>query len=426
MSFSRNRRWWIAIFLASITALNYLDRQNFPIAVTEISKHIPISDQLYSQLQMWFLLSYAIMYAGGGRIADWLGTRTSYTLMIVWWSAANLLHGLVTGVWGLGICRGMLGLGEGGGFPCSAKAVSEWFPPEERALAFGIFNTGSSVGAVIAPPLIALIIITSGWRGVFLITGGVGFLVALAWWLIYEPETSSAASVVGDPKQHVTQRPVSWIGLFRYREVWGFITAKFLTDSAWFFLIFWLPKYLSDVRHLNIRQIGYYAWIPYAFAGIGSSFGGWLSGFLIRRGQTLGASRKTCLAISAAIMPLLLLITASPLSIAMALFSLALFGHQFWATILQTLPADVFPSTKVGSVAGLMGAVGAFGAMMFNLFVGLLLTRTHSYSVAFLVSGLVYPVAYLLLLYLVPRIEPMFETMQPSASEIERPILSNG
>jgi ACS family hexuronate transporter-like MFS transporter len=188
--------------------------------------------------------------------------------------------------------------------------------------------------------------------------------------------------------------------------VWGLVSAKFLSDSAWFFFIFWLPKYFSDVRHLNIQQIGYYSWVPYAVAGAGSFVGGWLSGILIRRNLTVGASRRICMGLSAAMLPVSLLIVKSPLWFAIALFSVALFGHQFWSTILQTLPADIFPSTMVGSVTGLMGAGGSFGGLLFGLLVGLILTHYHSYSLVFAIAGVLHPLAFLLVLLLVFKVKP--------------------
>lgn len=367
---------------------------------------------------MLFLLAYAATYAGGGKAADWLGTRRGYALLVLWWSAATVLHGFITTVAGLGTARFLLGLGEGGGFPCSAKAISEWFPPEDRSLAFGIFNTGSSVGAVVAPPLIAVIILTLDWRWVFFLTGTLGFAWAAGWWFFYDlPKkhklitSAEQDHILGSIARGRTVESesaggeVSWRQLFRYRQIWALISAKFLTDAAWFFFIFWLPKYLADVRHLNIKQIGYYAWIPYAFAGAGSALGGWLSRYLIRRHLKVGSSRKVCLCVSAAMMPISLLITRSPLQMAIMFFSMALFGHQFWSTILQTLATDIFPSGVVGSVAGLMGAVGSVGAMLFDLLVGGILMRYHNYSPAFMISGLVYPVALLLIFVLIPKVE---------------------
>jgi ACS family hexuronate transporter-like MFS transporter len=409
-----NLRWWIAGLLAAATALNYLDRQNLPVVIGEVQKSIPITDQQYSQLQFLFLLAYGVMYAGGGKIMDVLGTRWGYTVMIAWWSAANLMQGAVSSVFGLGAARFMLGLGEGGGFPGSAKAVSEWFPAKERSFAFGIFNTGSSLGAVIAPPLIAAIVLRSNWRWVFFITGAMGFIWAVVWLFVYDvPSRHKLVTVTEHDylKAAISEVPVaarvSWIGLFRFRQIWGLVTVKFLSDSAWFFFIFWLPKYLGDVRHLNIREIGYYAWIPYAWAGAGSFIGGWLSSYLIRPNLSVDASRKIALGIGAACMPASLLIAASPLAFAIVFFSMAMFGHQFWSTIVQTLAADMFPSKMVGSVAGLLGAAGAFGGMLFNLIVGALLAAYHSYVLILTISGLLHPLSFIIILLIVRKIEPV-------------------
>jgi ACS family hexuronate transporter-like MFS transporter len=408
-----NLRWWIAGLLAAATALNYLDRQNLPVVITEIQKSIPITDQQYSELQFLFLLAYGIMYLVGGMLIDWLGTRAGYALMITWWSAANAIHGLASNTFQLGAARFALGLGEGGGFPGSAKAVSEWFPARERSFAFGMFNTGSSVGAVIAPPLIAAIVAWLDWRWVFLVSGGLGFLWALTWLSLYDlpgrhryispaEQDYLRKDGAGDPAPGPR---IPWRRLMALRQVWGLCGARFLSDSAWYFFIFWLPKYLADVRGLNIRQIGYYAWIPYAFAGVGSFAGGWLSSYLIRRGLSMDASRKIALGISAAVMPVALLISASPLSLAIAFFSAAMLGHQFWSTIVQTLAADMFPSTSVGAVSGLVGASGSFGAMLFNLVVGALLTRYHSYGPVFVITGLLHPAGFATILLAVGKIE---------------------
>ncbi len=417
----KNLRWWIAGLLALATALNYLDRQSFPVAVTRIKQDIPLTDQQFSQLNSLFLLAYAIMYMGGGRIMDWLGTRVGYAVMIVWWSAANFLHGTVSTVAGLGVYRFLLGMGEGGGFPGSGKAVAEWFPPKERSLAFGIFNTGSSLGAVVAPPLIALIIVQLDWRWVFFLTGGVGFLWAVAWLRLYQPPDKNQRITAEESEYLRRERalgagspaatPIRWRDLFKYRQVWGLMAAKFLTDSAWYFFIFWLPKYLSDVRGLNIKEIGYYGWIPYALMGAGSLIGGWLGSYLIGRGFTLDRARKIALALGAALMPVSLLIAASPLSLAIVFFSAAFFAHQFWSANVQTLAADIFPASVVGSVEGLLGSAGSFGGMLFGLLVGWLVTH-QGYAPVFLMAGLLHPIALLLILAVVRRIEPVRATGQ--------------
>lgn len=407
-------RWWIAGLLAAATAINYLDRQSLPVVIGEMHKSIPISDQQFSHLQFFFLLAYGTMNAVGGKIVDRLGTRVGYALMIVWWSTASIVQGTVHSVMGLAIARFLLGLGEGGGFPSSAKAVSEWFPAKERSFAFGIFNTGSSIGALIAPPLIAAIVLTLNWRWVFFITGGLGILWAFGWLAFYN--TPAQHNRITHEEAHYIEselvlfsssaKSISWFSLFRYRQIWGLVLAKFFSDSGWYFFIFWLPKYLGDVRHLDIRHIGYYAWIPYAAAGVGSFIGGWFSSYLVRRHWSIDASRKLALGLSAACMPASLLITQSPLGLAICFFSMAMFGHQFWSTTAQTLSADMFPSELVGSVAGLSNAAGAFGSMLFNLLVGILLGWQHSYAIVFVIAGLLHPISFLLILLLVRHIRP--------------------
>ena len=410
-----NLRWWIAGLLASASALAYVDRQTLPVVIGEIQRTIPITDQQYGNLQFMFLLAYGVMYIVGGKLTDMLGARWGYFVIIVWWSAANLMQGAVSSVFGLGVGLFLLGLGEGGAFPAAAKAISEWFSAKERSLAFGICNAGSGLGATIAPPLIAAIVLRLNWRWVFFITGATGFVWALGWLGMYypparhsritDPERDFLAEMI--PARAVAGPHLSWTDLFRLRQVWGLVAARFCSDSAWFFLIFWIPKYLADVRHLNIKSIGYFAWIPYALASLGSLLGGWLSSYLVKRQLSVDASRKICLGISAACMPLSLLITVSPLSITIVFFSLAMLGHQCWSTIMQTLSVDMFPSSSVGSVAGLVGAAGAFGGMFFNVFAGALLTRYHSYALIFTITGLLHPLGFLIILLVVRKIKPV-------------------
>jgi MFS transporter, ACS family, hexuronate transporter len=413
-----NLRWWIGGLLAAASGLAYVDRQTLPIVIAEIEKTIRISDQQFAHLQFLFLLAYGIMYAGGGRITDALGTRWGYIVFIVWWSTANLLQGTVSTVFGLGLGLFMLGMGEGGCFPAASKAISEWFPAKERSMAFGIFNAGSGLGATLAPPFIAAIILTLNWRCVFFITGALGFVWAALWlWLYFPPSahkrlTEAECDYLRETRapEAAAAQPISWLGLFRYRQLWGMVGAKVLSDSAWFFLISWLPKYLYDVRHLNTRAVGYYAWIPYAWAAIGSLVGGWLSSYLIRRKFSVDASRKICLGISAACMPVSLLISISPLAITIVFFSLAMMSHQFWSTIIYSAVTDIFPTAIVGSVSGLLGSVGAFGGMLFNLLAGLLLGMYHNYVLIFVVLGLLHPLSFLIILAVVRKIEPIGNT----------------
>lgn len=405
-------RWWIVGLLAMSIALSYMDRQNLPVVIGEIKKSIPITDRDYARLQSLFLVAYGVMYVAGGKIVDVLGERFGYALMVIWWSAATAMMGLVSSVSGLGTARFLLGLGEGGGFPSSAKAISKWFPAKERSFAFGILNTGSAVGLVVAPPLIAFIVLEFNWRWVFFVVGGLGVIWVLLWLFLYDvparhklitPNERSYLETELADKTGGTR--ISWTGLFRYRQIWGLMSAKCMGDAAWFFFIFWLPKYLGDVRQLNIKEIGYYAWIPYAAAGVGSFFGGWLSSYLIRRNLSIDTSRKIALCLSAACMPTALLITTSPLSMAIVFFSLAMFGHQFWSTIMQTLAADIFPSRVVGSVTGLMGGASAFAAMLFAWIVGELLTAFGSYVPVFTIAGILHPISVVIIFVVVRKVE---------------------
>jgi ACS family hexuronate transporter-like MFS transporter len=411
----KNLRWWVVGLIAAATAINYLDRQNLPVALSEIRKTFSISDMQYGMINSIFLFAYGTMYAVGGRLLDITGTRIGYSILIIWWSLANIVHGFVSSVLGLGAARFLLGMGEGGAFPGSAKVVAEWFPAKERAFAFGLFNTGSSVGATIAPPLIALIVYLFNWRWAFIISGLLGLIWVLCWLRLYS-KPSESSRITEEEKNYLAvsferegdpgagSRSVPWMSLFRYRKVWGLIIIKFLTDAGWYFFIFWLPKYLNDVRGLNIREIGAYAWIPYAFAGAGSFIGGWLSSWLIKRKLPLDLARKIPLGIAAAMLPASLLITGASLNMAILFFSMAMFGHQSWSTLVQTLAADMFPSRVVGSVAGLAGCVGTYGAMLFSLLVSYLIGH-FGYTPAFVLAGLLHPISFLLVLAIIKKVE---------------------
>lgn len=411
----KNFRWWVVGLIALATAINYLDRQNLPVALSEIRKTFPVSDVDYGLINSLFLFAYGTMYAIGGRIIDVLGSKKGYLVMILWWSAASMFHGMVATVLGLGFARFLLGLGEGGAFPGSAKVVSEWFPAKERSLAFGIFNTGSSIGALIAPPLIACIIVAFNWRWTFFIFGAAGIAWAIIWSIFYaEPRKSKLvtaeernyieASSNGIAANTAEINKITWKSLFRYRKLWGLLAIKFLPDAGWYFFIFWLPKYLNDVRGLDMKGVGYYAWIPYAFAGCGSLLGGWLSSYLIKRKFSIDFARKIPLGIAAAMLPASLFIMDASLNMAILFFSMAMFGHQLYSTIVQTMVADMFPSKVVGSVSGLMGCAATYGAMLFSLVIGFVI-QEYGYSPAFIISGFLHPLSFLLLFVIIRKIE---------------------
>jgi ACS family hexuronate transporter-like MFS transporter len=394
-------RWKIAALVCAAIAISYFDRQTLPVAIASIQRDIPVSNTQFSQLQAAFLLAYAVMYAGGGKLVDVLGTRKGFLLIMTGWSLACASHGLAVTFGMLAASRFLLGIGEGGGFPAATKAIAEWFPVKERSTAMGIVNAGTAVGAVIAPPLIASVIWLANWRWVFFISGILGLLWTAWWWRAYfTPERPA-----GEPAEPPGES--RWIDLFRFRQVWGLVFAKFLSDAAWYFYLFWLPKYLYDVRHFDIKQVGAYAWIPYAASGIGSLSGGWFSSYLLRRGTSLNAARKIALGASAAVMPLIALVTASPVEIALLLFSIAFFGQQSWSTLVMIVPADLFPRRVVGAVAGLVGFGGAMGGVVFGLVVGAMLDAGYGYGPVFAMVSTFHVAAYLLLLLTVPRVQPL-------------------
>jgi ACS family hexuronate transporter-like MFS transporter len=403
------------LLIGGAIAISYFDRQTLPVAIRAIEREIPISNTQFSQLQAAFLLAYALMYAGGGKLIDVLGTRRGFLAIMLWWSLACASQGLATSFPLLAASLFLLGMGEGGGFPAATKAIAEWFPARERSTIMGIVNAGSSVGAVAAPPLIALTLAALNWRWVFFLSGAVGLVWTAAWIRNYfapaahpdlsEDERVEIAEVLRPKEQHGAG--ARWLQLLRYPQVWGLVSAKFLSDAAWYFYIFWLPKYLYEMRHFDIKQVGYFAWIPYAAAGVGSILGGWFSSRLIRQGRSLNFSRKVALAMSAAVMPFIVFVTHVPVEGAIALFSLAFAGQQSWSTLVMTLPADIFPQRVVGSVAGLVGFGGAMGGLVFGLIVGYLLDHGFGYSLAFALVSTFHVLGLLIILSAVRQVRPM-------------------
>jgi ACS family hexuronate transporter-like MFS transporter len=402
-------RWRIAILVSAAIAISYLDRQTLPVAIQAISRDIPLTNGQFSALQSAFLFSYALMYAGGGKVVDLLGTRRGLTVIMLFWSLACASHALATGFAMLAASRFLLGVGEGGAFPAATRAVAEWFPTKERATAMGIINAGTAVGAVMAPPLIAAILGYANWRWIFVLTGGMGLLWAAAWRLSYAPPPTLGQAVAISTEDPTPDSATSlpWIHLFRIREMWGLMTAKFLSDAAWFFYLFWLPKYLYDARGFDIKAVGMFAWMPSAAAGVGCLLGGSFSSYLVRRHFSLGVARKLALGVSAAVMPFIILVPHVPVSWAIALFCLAYFGQQSWSTLVMVLPTDLFPQNVVGSVAGLVGFGGAMGGIVFGEVVGALLDRGYGYATVFNIAGTLHVAAFVIILAAIPTLLPL-------------------
>jgi MFS transporter, ACS family, hexuronate transporter len=411
-----SRRWSIAIVVTAAIAISYFDRQTLPVAIDAIRGSFEVSDGAFSRLASAFYLAYALMYLGGGRLIDAIGTRRGFFWVMVLWSIACGLHGLANGLMFLSVCRFLLGLGEGGGIPAATKAVAEWFPMRERSAAIGLFNAGTAIGAVAAAPIVAWIISISNWRWAFFVAGAMGLLWTLWWlWEYYPPaEDSRLSETERDEIKEVFAQPEAvqtttrWIDLLALPQVWGLVLAKCLSDAAWFYYSQWLPKYLYDMHHFKTSEVGAYGWIPYAASGIGSLLGGAFCAWLLRRGYSLNFSRKFVLGLSAACMPWVFLVTQLPVSMAIVLFSLAFFGQQSWSTLVMTLPVDLFPRRLVGTVAGMVGFGGAMGGVIFNLLAGGLLDalgRERGYVIVFGLTSSFHVIAFVWILLMVRRVE---------------------
>jgi ACS family hexuronate transporter-like MFS transporter len=390
---SGSRPWFFVALVTVAIGISYFDRQALPVAISAIQRNIPISNAQFALLQAAFLATYALLYAGGGKFLDTVGTKVGFAVSMAWWSVACALHGFAHGLELLVLARLLLGMGEGAAFPAATRVIAEWLPATERATAMGIINAGTALGSVLAPPLIGFILLLGSWRYIFFFAASLGLAWAACWLVTYRQPAELAS-------QGITRvvATIPWLHLLSSRRVLGLVGAKFLSDSAWFFCLFWLPKYLYDARGFDVKQVSYFAWIPYAASGLGSFAGGWFSSRLLRQGHSLNFSRKLPLGLSAALMPAVILVPHVSVSFALLLFSIAFFGQQSWSGLIMTLPTDVFALTSVGSVAGLIGFGGAMGGAIFNLAAGQLLTYGAGYGTLFAVVGSLHAVAFAILL----------------------------
>lgn len=416
-------RWVIAIMLSFAALINYVDRQALAVVSLEVRSEFGMTEVDYSHLVVLFMVAYAIMYAGSGYLIDRLGTRRGFAVFIAGWSVAEMLHGLASGKWSLGVYRAMLGLTEPAAWPAAAKAIGEWFPPAQRAMGMGIFNAGSSIGSAVAGPLIAFLAIGFGWRFSFVIAGLMGLVWMLFWLLLYQPPhksrwitskeyTELKGKVLTPEQAKPASKGVNWREVVRKRACWVLILARFFTDPVIYFVIFWLPEYLRLERGFDLAMVGRYAWVPFAFGYLGYMVGGWLSMRFIRNGRSLLSSRKAVMLVGASFLPVAILAPFAPSAgLAIAATCFVTFGHAIWVSNLQTLPIDLFDGNEIGTATGFSGSGGAIGGALAALGTGWLV-QNFSYAPVFLLAGLMHPLAAGLVYWLLP--EKYSRTQKPA------------
>ena len=408
--FARNYRWTICALLFFAAVINYIDRQIIGILKPVLQTEFGWNEIDFSNIVFWFQVAYAIGFISIGRLMDKLGTRKGFTLSIGFWSLAAMAHALAHSIFTFSLARFALGLGEAGNFPAAIKTVAEWFPKKERALATGIFNSGTNIGAIVTPLTVPFIAAQFGWRWAFIITGLLGFIWLVFWLALYsKPEEKKNltpeefAHINSDPPDAETKIP--WTSLLTYPQTWAFAIGKFLTDPIWWFYLFWIPGFLFEKFKLSLTELGLPLVIIYLSADVGSIGGGWLSSGLIKRGWTINASRKTAMLICAlCVVPIIFAAETESKWLAVALLSLATAAHQGWSANLFTTTSDMFPRRAVGSVVGIGGMAGAIGGMFIAKAAGYILQWTGSYLYLFIIAGSSYLFALLLIQLLAPKL----------------------
>lgn len=406
-------RWGICGLLFFATTINYIDRQVLGILAPTLEKEIGWTELDYGYIVTAFSAAYALGLLFMGGIIDKIGTKIGYAIAIFGWSIAAMFHAAASSVMGFAAARFGLGLSEAGNFPAAIKTVAEWFPKKERAFATGIFNSGSNIGAIIAPLVVPWLTITYGWQEAFIVTGALGFFWIILWWVFYKrPEDHKKLTkaelnyIQSDPAD--PQEKIPWMKLLKYKQTWAFTLAKFLTDPIWWFYLYWVPKFLNQKHGITLDKIGIPLIIIYLMADFGSIGGGWLSSFFINRGWSVNKGRKfTMLLMALCVVPIVLVSVASEIWMVVVLLSLATAAHQGWSANLFTTVSDLFPRKAVASVVGIGGMGGAIGGMLIATIAGLILQFTGSYFILFIICGSVYLVALAIIQLLVKNLEPI-------------------
>jgi ACS family hexuronate transporter-like MFS transporter len=406
-------RWVICALLLFGTTKNYMDRQVLGVLKTTLQHDLGWSEIDYANLVFAFQAAYAVGMVVVGRLVDRIGTRLGYALAMVFWSLASMGHALAGSLTSFMGARSALGFGEAGVFPASIKTVAEWFPKRERALATGIFNAGTNVGAIVTPLLVPWITVQWGWRWAFVITGALGFVWLVFWLLVYrKPEEHPRISkaeldyIRSDPQESMAK--IKWVRLIPHRQTWAFVVGKFMVDPIWWFYLFWVPDFLQRNHGLALIKIGVPIMVIYVIADVGSVAGGWFSSWLIQRGGSVNVARKSAMLLCAlCVVPIVFAYRIESLWGAVLLIGLAAAAHQGFSANLFTLTSDMFPAQAVGSVVGMGGMAGAIGGMLIAKIVGYTLQWTGSYMLPFLIAGCSYLLALAAIHLLSPWLDPV-------------------
>lgn len=406
-------RWRICALLFFATTINYIDRQVLGLLKPLLEAELGWSEIQYSNIVVAFQGAYAIGFLFMGWVMDKIGTKKGFSLALIFWSLAAMAHAFARSATGFSIARFGLGLGESGNFPACIKTIAEWFPIKERSFATGIFNAGTNVGAILAPPIVAWITYSIGWRWAFILTGAIGFIWLIFWWLMYDqPNKHTKVSkaeldyIQSDPADLSTIK-VPWLKLFPHRQTWAFAMGKFLTDPIWWIYLFWLPDFLNKTYGLDLKAVALPIIVIYLVSDVGSIAGGWFATYLMKKGWDANRARKTTMLICAlSVTPMIFASQVDNLWIIVGMISLATAAHQGWSANLYTFTSDMFPKQAVGSVVGIGGMMGAVGGMLIAKTVGFVLEFTGSYMIVFVIAGTGYLIALLVIHLLVPTLQP--------------------
>ncbi len=407
-------RWRICGLLFFATTINYIDRQVIGLLAPQLQEIFSWSEKDYGYIIMAFQIAYALGLLATGRFLDKFGVRIGYSLAIGVWSIAAGAHALASSVITFAAARFGLALGESANFPAAIKTVSEWFPKKERAFATGMFNSGSTIGAILAPLLIPWLAMHWGWQWAFIITGGLGIIWLFFWLPFYKPPremkgiSRAELDYIESDREPEVKVSIPWARLLTYRQTIGICLSRFVTDPIWWFFLYWLPKYLSAEHGVDLQAMAAPLIIIYAVSSVGGIGGGWLSSHFMKIGKSVDYARKTSILIVALmVVPIFFLSYFSSLWVAVALISLATAAHQGWASNIFTVVSDIYPKNAVGSVTGLAGFAGAMGGIVFSPLVGFILDATHSYYLVFAIASCAYLLAWLFLKIFIPKIEPL-------------------